>query len=465
MNKTEKLIKNSGIYLIANFASKLLNVVLVPIYTVYIQSEDFGQVNLLLLFSSIIAIIFSMDVIDAAYRFLLDEKADRQKVITNAIFIYAAGAFLFSVIYFPIVIEVNLRYGILLGFHILITNFQSLIQQMARGMKYNKIYASSGVLMCLVQGISNIVMIVWFGIGGVSILIAPLIASFVTILYINIGAHVNRMFSIRMIEWKQMSVLIKYGAPVCVGILFNWMIANSGTYILTWVTGTAALSGIFALANKFPTFINAFTSIFNLAWQETAVEEYGSDKYIEYYNRVLNKFGEANLYAVAVLLPLIAGYFSVMNAGEYASAKAIVPFLLMSNIFGSMQSYLITGYYVVKRTKAIYVNALIAGVITVLLGVVLIPAYEMYGLVASVVLGQMTLFLVTYKNVQNYVAYEIDFKRLLIPLLIVVLAGVIFYSQALEVQVLGLAGICIIIALRERTLIKKLRDRVVRRLR
>ena len=72
MNKTEKLIKNSGIYLIANFASKLLNVVLVPIYTVYIQSEDFGQVNLLLLFSSIIAIIFSMDVIDAAYRFLLD---------------------------------------------------------------------------------------------------------------------------------------------------------------------------------------------------------------------------------------------------------------------------------------------------------------------------------------------------------------------------------------------------------
>ena len=95
----------------------------------------------------------------------------------------------------------------------------------------------------------------------------------------------------------------------------------------------------------------------------------------------------------------------------------------------------------------------------------MIPAYEMYGLVASVVLGQMTLFLVTYKNVQNYVAYEIDFKRLLIPLLIVVLAGVIFYSQALAVQVLGLAGICIIIALRERTLIKKLRDRVVRRLR
>lgn len=463
MNKTEKLIRNSGIYLIANFASKLLNIVLVPIYTVYIQSEDFGNVNLLLLFSSIIGIVFSLDVIDAAYRFLLDEKVDRQKVISNAMMIYIVGGCLFSAIYFPIVIKTGLKYGILLGFHILITNFQSLIQQMARGMKFNKIYASAGVLMCLVQGISNIVMIICFDIGGVSILIAPLIASFAAILYVESGAHICSMFSMQLIEWEQIKVLIRYGTPVCVGILFNWLIANSGTYILTWVTGSAVLSGIFAMANKFPTFINAFTSIFNLAWQETAVEEYGSQEYITYYNKVLNKFAEANMYAASILMPMIAIYFDIMETGEYASAKIIIPFLLLSNIFGSMQSYLITGYYVVKRTKMIYVNALIAGIVTMMIGILLIPQFKIYGLVASVVIGQLTLLLATYINVQKYVAYRIDIMKLKILILLLLFSAFIFYSNTIWIHWAGMFVVGIVIALRERQLINKVVRRIVRR--
>lgn len=462
MNKTEKLIKNSGIYFIANFVSKLLNVVLVPIYTVYIQSEDFGNVNLLLLFSGIIGIVFSMDAIDAAYRFLLDEKADKRVIISNAIVVYAAGASIFSAIYFPIVVNEGIKYGILLGLHILITNFQSLIQQMARGMKYNKTYAFAGVLMCLVQGISNIVMIVYFGVGGVSILIAPLLASVVTILYINGSVHIGSMFSACLIEWKEISSLVRYGAPVSVAIVFNWVIANSGTYILTWVTGSAVLSGIFAMANKFPSFIDAFTSIFNLAWQETAVEEYGSKEYLTYYNKMLNRFAETNLYAVAVLMPMVAVYFSVMETGEYASAKMIIPFLLLGNILGSMQSYLIIGYYVVKKTKAVYVNALIAGSVTILSAIILIPQFEIYGLVASVVIGQLMLLLITYLNVQKYIAYKINIRDLLIPGVFILVSAGVFYSALLWIQVIGVIVIGIGIAFRERSFIGRIAGRIRR---
>lgn len=460
MNRTEKLIKNSGIYLVANFASKLLNVILVPIYIIYIQSKEFGNVNLLLLFSGIIGIIFSLDVIDAAYRFLLDEEADKKKVITNAILIYGIGAVLFSALYFPIVIRIQMRYGVLLGFHVLITNFQTMIQQMARGLKYNKVYATAGVLMCLIQGVSNIVLIVWFGIGGVSILIAPLIASFATILYVNCNAHIWHMFSVREIDYRMIRALIQYGMPVCVGIVFNWVISNSGTYILTWIAGTTVLSGIYAMANKFPTFLNAFTTIFNLAWQETAVEEYGNEEYISYYNKVLNKFAEGNMYAMALVMPLIAIYFSIMNANEYVDAKGIIPLLLMNNILASMQSYIISGYYVVKKTKAIYINAMIAGIITLITEVVFIFKYSINGLVASVCLGQLILLVMTYRNVQKYIAYKIDLKRLLIPLLIIILSGVCYYIGFVWIQIIGWIVVLVLIVYREKTLIFKLKERL-----
>lgn len=462
MDKTKKLIKNSGIYLVANFASKLLNVVLVPVYTVYIQSEDFGNANLLLLFSGIIGIIFSMDVVDAAYRFLLDEEADKQKVITNAILIYGTGAIIFSLIYFPTVLKIRMQYGVLLGMHVLFTNFQLLIQQMARGLKHNKVYASAGVLMCLIQGISNIVMIVWFGIGGVSILIAPLIASFVTILYVNKEAHVCSMFSFRAADRGLIRALIQYGAPICVSIVFNWVVSNSGTYLLAWITGTTALSGIYAMANKFPALLNAFTSIFNLAWQETAVEEYGSEEYILYYNKILKKFAEGNMYAVALLMPVIAIYFFVMKENDYTAAKGVIPFLLMGNIFASMQSYVISGYYVVKKTTAVYVNAMIAGIVTVIAGICFISRYNMNGLVASVVLGQFTLLFVTYKNVQKYIAYKIELKKLVAPLIFILISAVCYYSEGIWMQTLGFAVVLALIAYRERASILKIKRMFMR---
>ena len=111
MNKTEKLIRNSGIYLIANFASKFLNVILVPIYTAYLQTDDFGSVNLLLLLSGVIGILFSLDITDAAYRFLLDDNADKKKIISNAIMIYWGGAIIFALVYFPFVISAGIKYG------------------------------------------------------------------------------------------------------------------------------------------------------------------------------------------------------------------------------------------------------------------------------------------------------------------------------------------------------------------
>lgn len=456
MNKTEKLIRNSGIYLIANFASKFLNVILVPIYTAYLQTDDFGSVNLLLLLSGVIGILFSLDITDAAYRFLLDDNADKKKIISNAIMIYWGGAIIFALVYFPFVISAGIKYGVILGFHIILTNFQVLQQQMARGMKCNKIYASAGVVMCLVQGISNIAMIVWFHIDSVSILIAPLIASVVTIIYVNAGTGIWKQVRIQEVEWKQIRALGAYGAPIGACTLFNWVISNSGTYLLTWITGTAALSGVYALATKFPAFISAFTAIFGLAWQETAVEEYGSEEYIIYYNKVLNKYFTYNFYAMALLLPMISSYFILVDTKGYASAKLIVPLLLLSSIMESMKAYVITGYYIVKRTKEISFNAFVSGMVTILLGVILIRQFGLIGLAVSVLTGQAVHFLITYFRVRKHVAYKVELKKLGIPFLVVLLSTSVYYFDNIEVQIGMFVLLGVLVAFRERALVQML---------
>lgn len=463
MGKTNKLLKNSSIYLVANFASKLLNVILVPIYTAYVQTDDYGSVNLLLLFSGIIGIVFSLDVIDAAYRHLLDEDSDKTSIITNSYMIFFAGFILFAAVYFPIVIQLKVRYGILLGFHILLTNSQTLNQQLARGLKKNKIYASAGVLMCLLQGVSNIILIVCFHMGGVSILIAPLIAASITIVYVSVTTRMYCYINIRATNTNVVRQLLSYGAPVCIGIVLNWIIQNGGSYILTWISGGTTLAGVYVLASKFPTIVSGLAAIFNMAWQETAVEEYGSQGYCGYYNKVLANFGKVNLYASSIVLPIVSIYFLIGKTGEYGAAKMLVPVLLVGTFFSSLQSYLVSGYYVLKNTKGIYINSLVASLITICSCLCLIPHFMLYGLVCSIFLGQLSLLIVTYINVKKHISFRIDFRKFLVPFLIFACECVLYRFEGLLYVLIGVLLFVGVLLLNEKELIIKIKNRIAKK--
>ena len=77
-----KLFSNTIVFAIGSFGSKLLVILLVPLYTAALSPDEFGTVDLIAQTANILIPIFSLSAADAALRFGLDTKApDKLKKI------------------------------------------------------------------------------------------------------------------------------------------------------------------------------------------------------------------------------------------------------------------------------------------------------------------------------------------------------------------------------------------------
>ena len=71
---------------------------------------------------------------------------------------------------------------------------------------------------------------------------------------------------------KTLKVMLKYSIPLIPNALMWWIMDASDKLIITFYLGVGA-TGVFAIAKKLPTLIDTFHSIFNQAWQISAIQE------------------------------------------------------------------------------------------------------------------------------------------------------------------------------------------------
>lgn len=102
MNSSKKLFNNSLIFAAGNLGSKLIAFVLVPLYTYYLTTEQYGTVDLVISTISMLLPIISLSIFDAVLRFVMDKKFKRSTILTNSIFISSLGFIVFIALY-PII--------------------------------------------------------------------------------------------------------------------------------------------------------------------------------------------------------------------------------------------------------------------------------------------------------------------------------------------------------------------------
>ena len=82
------LIKNTGIIAVGNISTKLINFLLLPLYTALISTEDYGIIDLLSTYSTLLIAIVSLQLFQAAFRFVAVERdnLDNSRYVLSTIF-------------------------------------------------------------------------------------------------------------------------------------------------------------------------------------------------------------------------------------------------------------------------------------------------------------------------------------------------------------------------------------------
>lgn len=80
----KRLVGNSIIFAIGNFGSKLMQFIMIPIYSYALSTYEFGKVDLLTNIVYLLAPIVSFDLFDGAFRFALDKFEDKNKIFSTS---------------------------------------------------------------------------------------------------------------------------------------------------------------------------------------------------------------------------------------------------------------------------------------------------------------------------------------------------------------------------------------------
>lgn len=95
-NKT--LIKNTGIIAIGNISTKLINFLLLPLYTSLISTEDYGTIDLLSTYTTLILAVVSLQLYQAVFRFVAVDRDDPEKTKSTITTIFGLS-FIAAVVY------------------------------------------------------------------------------------------------------------------------------------------------------------------------------------------------------------------------------------------------------------------------------------------------------------------------------------------------------------------------------
>ena len=147
----KKLFSNTLVFAIGSFSSKVLVLLLVPIYTNYLTTAELGVTDVLTQIANWIIPLVTMTITEAIIRFGLDKAYDKVKVFTLGNLICFFGLAVFGIL-LPIVSLTGIAdkyiggYSLILYIYVFTSSMKSLYSTFVRAMEQVKLFAFNGIL-------------------------------------------------------------------------------------------------------------------------------------------------------------------------------------------------------------------------------------------------------------------------------------------------------------------------------
>jgi O-antigen/teichoic acid export membrane protein len=409
MSRGKKFAKKTIIYSIGNFGSKVLTFLLVPYYTHYIATAEYGIYDILHTTISLLMPLVTLQTQEAIIAGMIDEEKDKSQIIKVTSLIVIGNCLVSLLLYFILSRFVTMQYGIYFILLLCIKSVFSITQQYARGFGKTKIYAVSGIVYTLLFLALNILQISVWHKGIVGLFVSEVVASgivSVAILFLVPEIVISFKVAININEAKR---IIKYSIPLIPNTICWWLINASDRYVIGFSLGNSA-NGIYAISYKFANVIQTITGLIYLAWQEISLEEYKSkdrDTFIStFFNSYMKLLLSGVLIAITMTRIVIKSFFAI----EYHDSWKYTSWLYLGVVFTSLATFLNTCYLANGKTTEIFKGTFIAGITNLLVDIILIRYIGVFAASLSTLVSAFILLLHRVNDNKKFYSLEVNRK-------------------------------------------------------
>ena len=440
MSRNKEYIKNTILLFIGKFSTQFMSLLLLPLFTHFLIKEDYGYIDLMQTYISLLFPILTLRIDSAAFRFLIEarENEKKKKQIISSLLIILFYAIVITLIIDIIVnLYISINYNIYIVTNIISIMVSNLLLQILRGFGKNKQYSIASIITGSFNLITNVLLIIVFNFGANSILIASIISNIACALYIFVIAKIYKYVTPKSVKKEEIKKIIKYSIPMIPNHLSWWVVNVSDRTIISYFLG-AAINGIYTVSCKFSNILNSVFSIFNMSWQESAslhIDDEDKDKFFTgIVNKLLLLFCDISI-LILVFIPI---FFDIAIGKSYIDSYQYIPILLYSNIWNILIS-LIGGIYVAKKkTEEMAKTTILSAIINIIIHVLLIKYIGLYAACISTLISYIIMGIYRLIDCQKYVRIKLNYKKLIIFTLIYLLCTVSYIINNLIINIITL---------------------------
>lgn len=438
MSQANNLLKNTIIYAVGNFGSKVFSFALLPVFSFFLTKAQLGIYDLLITTLNLSLPIISLQISDAVYRWLLDYKhnsKEQSKIIKQALIILISSLFISQILIYIISYFYKFPYRDLYSLLILFSCLLPFAQQIVRGMGYNKLYSVSGVInSCLILFISIFFLFTNFVEDKVEgIFIALILANAITFIFIFIFIRINKKVILHEpVDFKFQLSLLKYSLPLIFNAISWWVINASSRFIILEFMQIED-NGIYAVSTRLPALLTIINSVFMLAWQDMIIADQKKEN--PFFTELFNKYF---IFVICIsLICLSASPFIVyyLFDNKFYEAWKYVPFLFMGAAFSSISAFVGAAYLKAKETKGVLITSIIAAVINILISVGLIKYIGLYAPAIGTFVSFVVMLIIRIIDTRKMLVIKINLVQTIgLSLITILFTFILIYSQSKTVS-------------------------------
>lgn len=436
LNKLKKTIKHSVIYSLGNLSSKLVGLILLPLYTEHLTTSEYGMLALLEVTSQILILLLGLNLSTAMLRWCSVERDEARKrsivftisfstIIISLISLIVLLPFVdfFSTLFFDHAKYSN--YFTILFFSIAFGILNLLPLSLIRVQEKSTFFVVVTTLKFTIILLLNIYFIAFLQMGVEGVILGQLIGQILFTLITLPFMIKNSSTKFDLVTFKHM---ISYSFPLVFSSLFAMILSMGDRYILKILSSLSDV-GIYSLGYKVAGFINVFIiHSFQLGFLPLAFKYAEQSNSKRFFSKIQTYF---TLLLVVTALALSIFSLEIIKVftsdKSYLSAYLIIPFISFAFVLKGMEYVFSLAFHQVKVTKYNAAIVTVSAAVNIAFNFLLIPSYGVFGAAISIILAYSLMTSLSFFFAQKlyFIPYE-TFKILLLLFLFVFIVVLVF---------------------------------------
>ncbi len=393
-----RLGRHSAIYGIGGLVSRIIAVLLLPVYTHFLTPGDYGRIETLLALTTVMGLVLRAGITSAFFRFYFDESTDegRRRVLRTSFWFTMGGATIGLVLLLALAEPVSSvlfgssddgdlvrAAGVALWATVNYEQLTALFRVEERSVAFvcaslANVFLTIGLTLLLVVALEK---------GPLGVIVGNF--SGTLIVYLSLLGYRREQLGLEF-DRGLLREMNRFGVPLIPTALFLWVTNFSDRFFLVKLADVAE-AGLYSVGVRIASAMVLLLTAFRTAWPAFAYSIRDESEARRTYAYVLTYLTVVTAW-VALALTLLAPWIVDLLADpDFAESADVVGPLAFSTVAYAAYIVVAIGVGRARRTQFNWVVTGIAAGVNVALNLALIPAYGMIGAAIATVAAYATM--------------------------------------------------------------------------